>query len=151
MSNPDFAYHLARKTWPFELVMSERLDLGAGPSAPAKARDAIAALKERVGPAVLADATLLVSELVSNAVRHGHADDENHHVIMYIALSPERLRVEVCDGGPGFDPRNPPPPRPDSGRMGLLFVDKLSSRWGVSTDDGACVWFELDRSAAGAT
>jgi anti-sigma regulatory factor (Ser/Thr protein kinase) len=144
-SQESFAYHLARETWPFALVDSERIDLGAGTGAVSRARDAIASFDGRLEQKLRDDAQLLVSELVTNAVRHGHAGNELDRVVMYFALSAERLRVEVCDGGPGFDPSELRVPSGLGGK-GIVFVEKLASRWGVSIDDGTCVWFELDRS-----
>lgn len=149
-SQESFAYHLARETWPFELVESERIDLGAGTAAVSRARETIARFDRRLEQKLRDDAQLLVSELVTNAIRHGHATNERHHVIMYVALSPERLRVEVCDGGPGFDPARLSPSAGPGGK-GIVFVGKLASRWGVSVEAGTCVWFELDRTAHAAT
>ena len=42
---------------------------------------------------------LLISELVSNAVKHGRADIE-----LTLAVEGDRARLEVCDDGPGFPP-----------------------------------------------
>jgi anti-sigma regulatory factor (Ser/Thr protein kinase) len=77
-------------------------------------------------------------------VIHGHANDQ-HHVIMHVALATERLRVEVCDSGPGFDPNDLPRRSRAMGGKGLVLLDALASRWGVSADDGTCVWFEIDQ------
>ena len=46
-----------------------------------------------------ASLALLVSELVSNAVKHGHDDIE-----VMLSVQGETARLEVCDDGPGFPP-----------------------------------------------
>ena len=122
-----------------------RCDLGAGLQAGVTARRAIAAeFGEILDQTELDDLELLVTELVNNSVTHGQADDE-HHAILYVAVAPERVRAEVCDGGPGLDPQELPRRVSGPGGRGLLILDGLASRWGVSTEEGTCVWFELDR------
>jgi serine phosphatase RsbU (regulator of sigma subunit)/anti-sigma regulatory factor (Ser/Thr protein kinase) len=88
------------------------------------------------------DTILLATELVTNAVRHGHGD-----ITVRLWPGPEVVRVEVSDA----NPRRPEPGGLDldaeDGR-GLLIVGALSSRWGTAplTDGaGKTVWFELDR------
>ena len=95
----------------------------------------------------LASVHLLVTELVSNAVRHGGAG-ESDPPIMHLAVAPGCVRVEVCDTGPGFEPGRPAPY--GEGGYGLFLVDSVASRWGVELEDGACcVWFEFDREEDG--
>jgi anti-sigma regulatory factor (Ser/Thr protein kinase) len=86
-----------------------------------------------------------VTELVSNAVRHGGAGKEAQ-VVLHLALAPRCVRVEVCDRGAGFEPGRPTPY--GEGGYGLFLVDELASRWGVAHDDGTCAWFELDEEAS---
>ena len=87
------------------------------------------------------NARLLLSELVANAVEHVR---EAGDLEVRIALSDGVLRVEVLDPGPGFEPPSRPP---DSERgWGLLFTDRLASRWAVDRDGRARVWFELPLS-----
>jgi hypothetical protein len=51
-------------------------------------------------------------------------------------------RIEVIDGGSGFDPEV----RHEVNGFGLRLVDKLASRWGVEREaEGSRVWFEVDR------
>jgi two-component sensor histidine kinase len=84
---------------------------------------------------------LLTSEIVTNAIRHS-GTGEHDRLVVAARLSPDFARVEVRDGGPGFDPdvrRRP-------GGFGLRMLDMLAARWGVDTDDrGTRVWFEVDR------
>jgi anti-anti-sigma factor len=116
-------------------------------SAPAQARAELRrAIEPRVAEIELATATLLTSELVTNAVVHPPTDDGA--VGMTITAYPDHLRVEVCDPGPGFDPATPAPRPTQVGGRGLLVVDRLATRWGTSRaehpDGDFCVWFEMD-------
>ena len=117
------------------------LRLSPGPEAiPAarKALDGFAGLVERT---VWEDMRLLVTELVTNGVRHG---SERGAVQVAVAVHGERVRVEVSDAGRGFTPPAAPIPRGDgTGGWGLQLVDRVASTWGVEVDGGTCVWFEL--------
>jgi signal transduction histidine kinase len=80
---------------------------------------------------------------VTNAVRHGGPGALRVRAVMGTST----LRVEVRDGGQGFDPE-PSAPGSDGG-YGLLLVREAADRWGVQVDQGSCVWFEMDLIAAG--
>ena len=84
---------------------------------------------------------LLVSELVTNSIRH--VVDSTRPVVLAVRIAAEAIRVEVHDGGPGFEPARPEPRGADGG-YGLFLVERMASRWGVDTRDGTRVWFELD-------
>ena len=95
------------------------------------------------------DVRLLVSELVTNAVRH--ADLAIGDVIgLVIELVEHKLRVEVHDPGGGFVPTAPAPDPARPSGWGLYLVAELADRWGVDSDERTLVWFELDRRAAAA-
>ena len=87
---------------------------------------------------------LLVNELVTNSIRHaGSALGDDRIRLRVMALS-EVVHVEVCDTGPGFAPAlGDADPEATSGR-GLYLLDRIADRWGVRTDERACVWFEID-------
>jgi anti-sigma regulatory factor (Ser/Thr protein kinase) len=87
-------------------------------------------------PVRRADARLLVSELVTNAFRHGSPPIE-------LTIEPHRrhLRVEVGDTGSGRPVRRPDPGA--DGGWGLLLVETAADRWGVA-DGSTSVWFEID-------
>jgi anti-sigma regulatory factor (Ser/Thr protein kinase) len=91
---------------------------------------------------------LLVSELVTNSVRHAAANDAP--VALSLRIAQRTVRVEVHDGGHGFDPGTPTPRSADAGYggYGLFLVERMASRWGVNTGAGTMVWFELDLAAA---
>ena len=115
-----------------------------GPYAAAAARRALGGLRDLIGRRCLDDVYLLVSELVTNGVRHGGAGEDD--VLDLTVLRHEnRLRVVVTDWGPGFDGRPRPRNRADqTGGWGLYLVERLAERWGVQRDAGATtVWFEL--------
>ncbi|MEV1177574.1 ATP-binding protein, partial [Nonomuraea sp. NPDC049784] len=83
-------------------------------------------------------AELLISELVTNAVRHARGI-----VRLSLSAADGLLRCEVEDSSPLL-----PLPRAaaddDEGSRGLLLVEVLSSGWGsVPTGQGKVVWFEL--------
>jgi anti-sigma regulatory factor (Ser/Thr protein kinase) len=83
---------------------------------------------------------LLATEVIANAIRHAGLD-EDQQILFAARFIDDFIRVEVRDPGPGFDPE-----RETEGRgFGLRMVDKLASRWGVETQAGTRVWFEIDR------
>src|SRR4051794_13919170 len=120
------------------------LRLRGGPSAPGAARRALDALElPLLAPADAHRASLLVSEIVSNSVRH--ADGDAADAIDFDAdLTPDTLAVEVREEGAGFrlEPRRPP--SDEASRRGLVLIESLADRWGTRAD-GRAVWFELDR------
>lgn len=82
-------------------------------------------------------ASLVVSEVVTNAVIHARSDAE-----LVLERMPSALRISVIDHGEGLSQRQRTAGS-DGGR-GLLIVQALSSRWGTEpTDDGNRVWAEL--------
>ncbi|GAA2394990.1 hypothetical protein GCM10010420_20350 [Streptomyces glaucosporus] len=94
----------------------------------------------------LADtAELLVSELVTNALRHGEGD------IRLRLLLDRTLVCEVWDAGL-VQPRRRRARDTDEGGRGLQLVDLLSAGWGSRrTPRGKIVWFELDLPGGGDT
>ena len=142
-----FAYHLAKETWLPTVVARARVELPSTEEAPSLARQAVhAEIGEGLDEQEAELIEVLVSELVSNAIAHaGLAPGDA--VVLHLAVAPDRIRVEVCDGGRGFDPSELTKSRTAPGGYGLTMVDRGSSRWGISADDGSCVWFERDRGA----
>ena len=116
--------------------------LACVPAAPTVARSAVAhALTGRVDGRVLADAELMVSELVTNSVQHAGlgADD---FVRIGAAVTEGVLRLEVDNPGAAgiVAPRDPDSER--SG-FGLRIVETLADAWGVSRKGTTRVWVEL--------
>ena len=87
-------------------------------------------------------AECLVSELVTNSVRHaGLRPSES--VVLELAVSDRSFRAAVTDPGPGFSPSAASRPGPPS-HWGLFLLDRMSDRWGIERADGTRVWFEID-------
>ncbi len=111
--------------------------------APAHARAWVSARTPDLPTEVVEDALLAVSELVTNAVRHGRPE-----VTVALTVRPGRLRIEVYDAGETMPLLPHDQPRPDrvAGR-GLLIVAATASDWGVLPAvgrPGKTVWAELD-------
>ncbi|MER5301096.1 ATP-binding protein [Streptomyces lasiicapitis] len=94
-------------------------------------------------------ATLALSELVTNVVRH--VPDRRCAVL--ILRRPGGIRVEVSDASPELPaPPAPPGHSPDGGELaedgrGLLLVEAVTTRWGVTVlpeRAGKTIWFEYD-------
>jgi anti-sigma regulatory factor (Ser/Thr protein kinase) len=90
------------------------------------------------------DVLLLVTELVTNAVRHaGVGPDESLQVDLWRWT--RRVRVEVADPGAGPAHVSPRPGSNGVGGWGLVLVDRIAARWGVESGPSRhCVWFEID-------
>jgi serine/threonine-protein kinase RsbW len=121
-------------------------DLPVTAEAAAEARHALDGLATGLSDGRERDVRLLVSELVTNAVRHADlAPEDVIHLVVDIA--DHTLRVEVHDPGGGFVPTAPAPDPARPSGWGLYLVAELADRWGVDSDDSTLVWFELDRPA----
>ena len=94
--------------------------------------------------AARADVLLLLTELVTNAVRHsGVGPEQSLRVVVW--QWPRRVRVEVVDPGTRFTKLPSGPRRDESGGWGLFLVDRIADSWGVArAAAGTCVWFEID-------
>jgi anti-sigma regulatory factor (Ser/Thr protein kinase) len=93
---------------------------------------------------------LLVSELVSNSVRHAGLDADER-IRLRARWDEACAYVEVCDAGrSGRVPRKREKPDAlEPGGLGLMLVDEMADRWGVRRhEDQTCVWFELACAAA---
>ena len=105
--------------------------------APRQARHLV---HDLVAPDRLDDATLLVSELVTNAVKYG---PEHETINLIVDRSDGRTRFTVRDAGLGPLPEMRAESDPEPGGHGLRLVDTLADRWGVERGSTR-VWFELD-------
>jgi anti-sigma regulatory factor (Ser/Thr protein kinase) len=110
--------------------------------AAAQARRALSRLRGDLDPPLMEALRLLVTELVTNSVKHAGAED----VVLKVLVGRNAVWTEVTDPGPGFDPAGTGVPRPDRSGWGLFLVERLADRWGVNQDGAATkVWFELRR------
>jgi anti-sigma regulatory factor (Ser/Thr protein kinase) len=122
--------------------MDLELDMARDKAAPARARATVKTLSAALDRDVLADATLLVSELVSNAVKYG----KGRIRLRVRARGSRQVLVEVLDEGRGFAPlAQKKRSRHEPGGFGLTLVDRLATSWGVY-DATTHVWFVIDRS-----
>jgi anti-sigma regulatory factor (Ser/Thr protein kinase) len=121
------------------------LKLRPTPGAVPDARRALDALDDHVSPQTLDDLRLLVSELVTNSVRHAGLA-QSQAIELKVKLLPETVRVEVNDQGSGFQPTPRTAQSDDQSGWGLYLVSRLADRWGVTSDGATRVWFELDRN-----
>ena len=128
------------RRWPRRL----RCTIAGGDGAPGAARSIL----DRFDPTLQGrrrdDARLLLSEVVSNSVRHAAAGPDET-VELTLSRSQRKLRVAVADHGGGFEQaaaRRQPDGEHEGGR-GLLLLDAIADRWGVDNGGVTRVWFEL--------
>jgi anti-sigma regulatory factor (Ser/Thr protein kinase) len=133
-------------------MVEYRARLPVGVRAPASARRLVRCLEGDVGDEDLENLELLVTELVTNAVRHAGLG-EGGWVSVELVAGTSFIHVEVCDPGRGFDPQSvsAAPGQPRGSGWGLFLVAQLSTRWGVRHDDCTRVWFDLATSGASAS
>lgn len=121
-------------------------ELEAAPASAAQARRfALSALAEWDLSTLDDTVSLLVTELVSNGVRHARTS-----LRLSLSFDGRCLRIAVADG----DPR-PPVPRVQEklpvGGWGLALIESLSTQWGADLDEarGKTVWFEIETTGIG--
>lgn len=131
-----------REAWP-------EVSFGLDAHAPAQARRHVAqVLRDDVAAPVLDTAQLIVSELVTNSLRHGGAAAARAPVTVRIELAMSVIWLEVEDAGTGGAIARVAPDLDGGGGFGLQLVQAVSRRWGVEhTADGATrVWVQLSRA-----
>jgi anti-sigma regulatory factor (Ser/Thr protein kinase) len=122
-------------------VASLTLELPANTHAPARARELVREAAHLTG---VADderwrVEMIVTELVSNAVRHGPGGP----VELALESGGSGMRGEVADPGPGIHYLKLERRRAtEEGGRGLFLVDALSDSWGLA-EDTSRVWFEV--------
>jgi anti-sigma B factor antagonist len=128
------------------------IELARDADAPARARVELReAVAGHLADGGTATATLLTSELVTNAVLHPK-QGVGGSIGLRITTYRDRIRVDVTDAGSGFEPGSVKRRPYGAGGHGLFVVAGLASRWGTTRPvmDGGqafCVWFELDSEA----
>lgn len=132
---------MGSREYGFRVQRQVQIEIGGGAGAgPGWARDFLArTLREWGFHRAIETATLLVSELVTNAVLHGAPP-----VRLSVETTGSLIRVAVEDGAVALPVQRDPDALSANGR-GLLLVDVLASSWGCDdgAGDGKSVWFEV--------
>lgn len=120
-------------------------DIRFGLEAASEARLHLERLEGAIPERKLQELILMVSELVTNSVKHS-GGPENEPITLRVTVGEGRARAEVYDQGFGFEkPSFSAPPSGETGGLGLYLVDTLSDDWGVSSEGGRCrVWVEVE-------
>jgi integral membrane sensor domain MASE1 len=120
------------------------VELEPGRGSPADARAVLSPLVGALATEVYMNLRLLVSELVTNSVRHARLRPSDL-IRLQVELSDRMLRVDVTDPGDGFDTDLPEPAPGEPGGWGLFLTERIADRWGVDRGGGSTtVWFEID-------
>ena len=116
----------------------------AGREAPSAVRSALRERGAHLPAELRDDLLLLLTEVVTNAVRHSGAKDGDP-IEVEVRERPDGLRVQVTDPGSGFErPTAPVPDHSTPGGLGLVLVDRLARDWGTGhTKRGWAAWFVL--------
>jgi anti-sigma regulatory factor (Ser/Thr protein kinase) len=115
-----------------------------GVQAPRHARSLTASHLRHLDGGIASDAELIVSELVTNSIRHAGVRPDQL-VTVDLRLFAERLRITVTDPGSDIQPHLLVQSPDGLGGHGLRLVAQLSTEWGVGRDAvGATqVWCDL--------
>ncbi len=120
--------------------------LPADPQSVRVARGLVEGLRDHILAEAVDDLKLLISEVVTNSIRHaGLIPGET--VGVKIIIRKDVVRAEVTDSGNGFTPATRTPEDSGTRGWGLEVVEQLSSRWGVTNNSETTVWFEIDLAA----
>jgi anti-sigma regulatory factor (Ser/Thr protein kinase) len=121
----------------------ESITLTAAPAAAGEARAwLVGAANGLLDDARIADLELVISEVVTNAIRHGQPGGA---ILLAVTPKPEFLCVQVTDEGPGLVPTPGAMGSEPHGGFGLFIVEQLSRRWGITRERRRTrVWFEFD-------
>jgi anti-sigma regulatory factor (Ser/Thr protein kinase) len=112
--------------------MSVKVDSSV--NAPGLSRSRLVPMRQTLG-ARYDDVVLIVSELVSNSVRHGASQD----IEVRVSAHDGWIRVAVTEDGPGFAVD-----APRGEGLGLTIVERLADRWGMQKGSQRfTVWAEL--------
>ena len=94
-------------------------------------------------PDRLNDSLLMVTELVTNAIRHAPSEADGS-IVLEIEHEPDVVRIVVRDGGTHMDLDETTFYTQTDGHFGLFVVDELADQWGFSIDGDKGVWFEVE-------
>jgi anti-sigma regulatory factor (Ser/Thr protein kinase) len=128
------------------IVSQQEVEVVAGPEAAASARAAVAQMGLLQLHGRIDDVQLAISEVVSNAVRHGRLRQDVDSVRITVGTGQDKVRVTVVQptiadvqfGEPRFETENP-------GGFGLLLVDRVVDSWGHDPGPPGRVWVEFEK------
>ena len=100
-------------------------------------------IASEIASSVTDDAMLIVSELITNSIRHARPLPDGSVTVAW-SVSDDGVTLRVTDGGAEGRPRpRTPGPEETSGR-GLALVEALAARWGIEDSaDSTTVWAQL--------
>jgi anti-sigma regulatory factor (Ser/Thr protein kinase) len=120
-------------------------EIAGGEEAPAAARKVVEGLETALDQQRVDQVRLLVTELVTNCVRHAGAGLETP-ITVSLELTATVLHVAVSNPGGAFESPDPLGGADGSaeGGRGLMLVDEMADEWGVAqVAHGKQVWFRL--------
>ena len=118
------------------------VQLPAHPYSIGMARNLVRGMHPLIDTDQLERAELIVSEIVTNAIRHGTRKGAD--VLVEFIVEPSLLRGKVTDSGPSFAPPTAKPQLGQVGGFGLHIVDHLASSWQIErTNTGNVVKFSV--------
>jgi serine/threonine-protein kinase RsbW len=87
-----------------------------------------------LSPEVVADLKLALTEACSNSVRHAYGEGREGVVEIRYELDVDRIRVEVSDGGHGFDPVlvERPSEEIDEGGLGIAIIRAVTDELDIA-------------------
>ena len=122
-------------------VSMAQVHLNPAPTAPGDARRFVADVLD--GHEAAEQAKLIISELVTNAVRHGGRDAGRVTVSVGCDADQDRVRLEVSQAKhPGFRYLEEEKGHLGPTGRGLMIVDAIAAEWGIDADTGS-VWVVL--------
>jgi anti-sigma regulatory factor (Ser/Thr protein kinase) len=136
-------------------VEALKMTFPASAEAPQLARRSLDTIEKSLDGNRLYELRLLVTELVTNSVRHAGLGPSDS-IGFEVAVTSDRTRIEVSDRGHGFedtpvrtardgdDCADDPVLAACGSGWGFHLVEQLADRWGVSRRGGTRVWFEVD-------
>jgi anti-sigma regulatory factor (Ser/Thr protein kinase) len=130
-------------------VRHEHLELPFAPEAVRRARSFVRECAPGMSPGAIANAELLVSEIVTNAVLHGAPD-----LGVTVAVEHGEMTVRVADGDSRVPTRRDQARADATSGRGLRLVEALSVAWGVEVAPagrGKTVWFRVTEPRTQAT
>ncbi len=110
------------------------LDVPAEPACVRLAREMAGHLADSCGGTNRHETELIVSELVTNAVRHGSANPQDR-ILVRLSVADGSIHGEVEDSGGSFDGTRRPLTRDQTGGFGLHIIDQLASDWEIQRHD----------------